>query len=256
MNYKNLQVGEKEKEPGADLGFSRVGSFSFSPTSHELQYIVVTRGFTRLNMKTKYVCRALISLYVNFHNNRTMWSINLHVKICRWGGKEKRALESRGGRIFKNCRKFCRPFFIFFLSSAKALFYPYFGQIFCAAGKILKRQAKKGVFGHFLENSDQKIAFFRRALPLTKLVYIDARGAFTNFLGSITKNGYLKIVHRGSLWVGRGSNPWGGGGVAGRLAPFDFLLICLFSKIIDSFSSANPLPPPPPHISINFIFMM
>ena len=44
-------------------------------------------------MKTKYVCRGLISLYVNFHNNRTMWSTNLHVKICRWGGgKEKEPL--------------------------------------------------------------------------------------------------------------------------------------------------------------------
>ena len=40
-------------------------------------------------MKTKYVCRGLISLYVNFHNNRTMWSTNLIVKICRWGQKEK-----------------------------------------------------------------------------------------------------------------------------------------------------------------------
>ena len=41
-------------------------------------------------MPTKYVCRGLISLYVNFHNNRTMWSTNLHVKNCRWGeGKEK-----------------------------------------------------------------------------------------------------------------------------------------------------------------------
>ena len=42
-------------------------------------------------MKTKYVCRGLISLYVNFHSNRTMWSTNLHVKFCRWGGggKEK-----------------------------------------------------------------------------------------------------------------------------------------------------------------------
>ena len=37
-------------------------------------------------MKTKYVCRGIISLYVNFHNNRTMWSTNLHVKICSWGG--------------------------------------------------------------------------------------------------------------------------------------------------------------------------
>ena len=40
-------------------------------------------------MKTKYVCRSHISLYVNFHNNRTMWSTNLHVKFCRWGEKEK-----------------------------------------------------------------------------------------------------------------------------------------------------------------------
>ena len=42
-------------------------------------------------MKTKYVCSGLISLYVNFHNNRTMWSTNLHVKILQvgGGGKEK-----------------------------------------------------------------------------------------------------------------------------------------------------------------------
>ena len=40
-------------------------------------------------MKTKYVWRGLISLFVNFHNNPTKWSTNLHVKICRWGEKEK-----------------------------------------------------------------------------------------------------------------------------------------------------------------------
>ena len=60
-------------------------------TSDELQFFSVTSGFTRLIMKTKYVCHGLISLYINFHNNRTMWSTNLLVKICRWGGggKEK-----------------------------------------------------------------------------------------------------------------------------------------------------------------------
>ena len=42
-------------------------------------------------MKTKYVCRGLISLYVNFHNNRTMSSTNLHVKNCSCGGKGTRA---------------------------------------------------------------------------------------------------------------------------------------------------------------------
>ena len=46
-------------------------------------------------MKTKYVSHGLISLNVNFHNNRTMWSITLLVKICRWGGgKGKRAIIS------------------------------------------------------------------------------------------------------------------------------------------------------------------
>ena len=66
------------------------GSFSFPPTSHDLQYISVTSGFTMLSMKTKYVCRGLISLYVNFHSNRTIKSTNLHVKICRWGEMEKK----------------------------------------------------------------------------------------------------------------------------------------------------------------------
>ena len=41
-------------------------------------------------MKTKYVGRGLISLNLNFHNNRTMWSTKLHVKICRWGGGEQK----------------------------------------------------------------------------------------------------------------------------------------------------------------------
>ena len=40
-------------------------------------------------MKTKYVCRGLISLYVNFHKNRTMWLSNLHVRIRRWGKRKK-----------------------------------------------------------------------------------------------------------------------------------------------------------------------
>ena len=73
---------------------TKSGSFSSPPPSHELQYISVTSGFTRLSMKTKYVCRDLISLYVHFHSNRTMWSTNLHVKICRWGGKRKKRPKS------------------------------------------------------------------------------------------------------------------------------------------------------------------
>ena len=50
-------------------------------------------------MKTKYVCRGLISLYVIFHNNRTMWSTNLHVKFCRRGGGGKsRGKQSKNRR--------------------------------------------------------------------------------------------------------------------------------------------------------------
>ena len=37
-------------------------------------------------MKTKYVCRGLISPYVNFRNNRTMWSTNLREKFAGAGG--------------------------------------------------------------------------------------------------------------------------------------------------------------------------
>ena len=40
-------------------------------------------------MKIKYVCHGLISLYVNFLNNRTMWSTNLHKKFAGGGEKEK-----------------------------------------------------------------------------------------------------------------------------------------------------------------------
>ena len=72
-------------------------------------------------MKTKYVCRGLIGLYVNFHNNRTMWSTNLHVKICRWGGggEGKRArnfkvqfyLTGTGGHNGKDPRNLFHAFY-------------------------------------------------------------------------------------------------------------------------------------------------
>ena len=75
-----------------------------------------------------------------------------------------------GGRIFKQISKFLSTFFFlggpnWFFELSLSLFSLYFGQIFCAAGKILKKQSKKGIFRDFLENVDEKIAFFRRALP-------------------------------------------------------------------------------------------
>ena len=53
-------------------------------------------------MKTKYVCHGLISLHVNFHDNRKKRTITSNMKICRWGKKEKepkitRQLAKTGG---------------------------------------------------------------------------------------------------------------------------------------------------------------
>ena len=41
-------------------------------------------------MKTKYVCHGLISLHVNFHDNRTMQTLILFMKNCRWGGEQEK----------------------------------------------------------------------------------------------------------------------------------------------------------------------
>ena len=64
--------------------------------------------------------------------------------------------------------KFCRLFLgrpnWFSELSRKTKKAPCFGEVFDAAGKILKKRAKKDVLRHFLENFDQKIVFFRRAL--------------------------------------------------------------------------------------------
>ena len=62
------------------------------PTSLKHKIYGLTSGFTRLIMKIKYVCHGLISLHVNFHDNRTKWTLTSNIKICRWGGKEKEPL--------------------------------------------------------------------------------------------------------------------------------------------------------------------
>ena len=43
------------------------------------------KGFTRLSMKTKYICRGLMSPLVNFCDNRAMWTTILHVKVRMLG---------------------------------------------------------------------------------------------------------------------------------------------------------------------------
>ena len=58
------------------------------------------------------------------------------------------------------------------------------------------------------KNLTEKLLFSVRDFP-SKLKYIGAEGAFGKFLGSVTDYGYLKKVEKGTLWVGKGSNPRG-----------------------------------------------
>ena len=71
-------------------------------------------------------------------------------------------------------------------------------------------EVKRAVFGHFLENFTKNRVFFGARSP-SKLVFI---GAFRKFLGSVTKNGFLKKYQRGDslVWQGveslrRGASP-------------------------------------------------
>ena len=59
--------------------------FPFPPTSLKHEFYGLTSGFTRLIMKTKYVCHGLISLHVNFHVNRTL-KCNFKYKSLQVGG--------------------------------------------------------------------------------------------------------------------------------------------------------------------------
>ena len=55
--------------------------FPFPPTSLKYEFYGLTSGFTRLIMKTKYVCYGLISLHVKFHDNRTKWTVASSIKF-------------------------------------------------------------------------------------------------------------------------------------------------------------------------------
>ena len=88
-----------------------------------------------------------------------------------------------------------------FSSSPKALKRRCFRQIF-------EKSQKKPFLGIFWKILTKKLHFFWRALPPSKLVYIGAKGAFRKILGSVEKWISLKFP-KGTLWVGRGSNPFG-----------------------------------------------
>ena len=70
----------------------------------------------------------------------------------------------------------------------------------------LEKKAEKAFLGTFWKTLTKKLRFFSaRALP-SKLVCSGAKGALRKILGSVTKNGYLKIVQRALLGRQR-SNP-------------------------------------------------
>ena len=99
------------------------------------------------------------------------------------------------------------------------MFCPYFGKIFCAAGKFLKKkQSKKAFLGTFWKILTKKLRFFGARSP-SKLVNIGAKGAFRKMLMvGRPKVDFLKSTKGGTLWVGRVSNPWGRGGGGGAFA--------------------------------------
>ena len=76
-----------------------------------------------------------------------------------------------------------------------SVFSPYFGQMFCAAGKILKKQSRKSIFRHFLEIFDKKMRFFGARSPLANLV--DFWAPLEKFLGCSAKTGFLKSTKGG-----------------------------------------------------------
>ena len=114
---------------------------------------------------------------------------------------------SRGGADFQNkIRKFWRPFFLVdqidFSSSPKALFSPYFGKIFCAAGKFLKKQSKKPFLGTFWKilcapPQSWYICALSPARSPSKLVYIGAKGAFRKILRSVGQKWISEKVSKG-----------------------------------------------------------
>ena len=91
-----------------------------------------------------------------------------------------------------------------FLSSPKAPKRPCFGQNFCAADKILKKnRPKKAFLGTFWKIFFSKNRVFSARAPPSKLVYIGAKDAFR------------KIRVRHQKWVSQNSTKGGPFGSAG-----------------------------------------
>ena len=85
----------------------------------------------------------------------------------------------------------------------KTLYWP----IFCAAVNVFEKEAFLCTFWKILT---KKSRFFGAHSPSKFSLFCHMRHLYKNFRVSQSKSGYLKIVQKRTLWVGRGSNPWGG----------------------------------------------
>ena len=159
------------------------------------------------------------------------------------GGKAKRA---RGGsRIFsslegggdfqKIVENFVEFFFELCQSTVLSLFWPNFLHRRQNFEKTFQKRRFWALFGKFWP---KYCVFSTRAHPFKTSIYWRQRRFYKFF--RVHHQKWISQNSTKRVPLGRQGVEFLREGVAGRLAPFDFLLMCLFPKIIDSFSSATP----------------
>ena len=113
------------------------------------------------------------NLSSNGHTKLSSFCLTKYCQIWRkmktlWSRGGPRFFSRGGGRILTTFF-LGRPNWLFELSQSTVL--PLFWQNFLRRRQIFEKTVKKAVFGHLLENFDQKIAFFWRGLPLKVSIY-------------------------------------------------------------------------------------
>ena len=126
---------------------------------------------------------------------------------------------SWGVRIFKKFSKILSTFFLgrpnWSFELSLSIVSPFWLNYLRRRQKFeKKKQFKTGVFWALFGKCWPKNRFFSAPAPPSKLVYVGAQGALRKILGSVgQKWSSYRVKKKGrTLWVGRGSNPWGGGG--------------------------------------------
>ena len=132
----------------------------------------------------------------------SFWRPNLKIYVRRRKCGQIRVFIRRGSRSWGGGGGFRKKFSRTFFRSTKLIFWalpnqykdPILTKLF-----VPQASFSKNFIMHFLEIFDQKIA-----LSPSKLVYIDAKGAFQKMFRSVIQNWISQNSTRGTLWVGRG----------------------------------------------------